>query len=283
MGFYENFSSLPVGSRLTPPGWTNPFGSTLISDGIKPDNVDSHICQTIGPLTNFNNIIPQQNASLFWWFSLTRSNNGDATLGQLLSAQVANNQPAPLCSIRMEADSSVSIYVGNILVGNTGILNFYILQEGFYWCQLNLAMDTDPITGEIHFTSIALAINGATLIDTVLVSTGIFTSQVYPDVYGASFTGPLDGAIFLSEITLDGLTSIPSYPNSTNPFNARVSQGVLETLGFPALNNGRVSQGVIELSQLPSLSLARVSQGVIEIATQGTNPGGNTGWTVREV
>lgn len=282
MGIYENFSSLPIGSHLTPPGWTNPFGSIVISAGIKPDNANSHICETQGPLINFNNIIPQPNGSMMWWFSLTRNNAGDATIGQLLGQQVANFQPSALMSVRLEADSSVSIYVGNILTGNTGILNLYILQEGFYWCQLNFSITPDVITGELHYNLIELGINGVSVISTTLVHSGIFTSQVSPNVYGIAFTGPLDGAIFLSEITLEGLTSIPTYPNSTSPYNARVSQGTLEVSGIPDDSNSRISQSVIELSRLPALALARISQGVIEIATQGVNPG-TGGWKVREV
>jgi hypothetical protein len=270
-----------VGSRLTPPGWTNPFGSTLISDGIKPDNINSHICQTQGPLINVNNITPQSNASLFWWFSLTRDNNGDATLGQLLSLQVANNQISALITVNMEADASISVYAGNIRVGNTGINNLYVLQEGFYWCQLNVSITVNPITQEISYPSVILAVNGTIVINNSVPHSGVFTTQVYPSIYGCSFTGPLDGAIYLSEITLEGLTTIPSYPNSTAPYNSRVSQGIVEIIGLPDDANTRVSQGVIEVMRLPSLALARVSQGVIEIATQGFNPG--TGWVVKEV
>lgn len=283
MGIYENFSTLPVGSRLTPVGWTNPFGSTLISDGIKADNPGSHICQTIGPLINFNNIIPQINASLMWWFSLTRNNNGDSTIGAILGQQVANGQPASLLELKLEFDSSISAVVGGINVGNTGLNNLYILQEGFYWCQLNISITPDNITGELHYTVIDFTVNGSLVISKTLVHSGIFSSQVSPSIYGISFTGPLDGAIFLSEITLEGLTNIPTYPNSTNPFNARISQGTLEINGLPDDANGRVSQGVVELMQLPALGKARISQGVIEIATQGNNPFTGNGWIVKEV
>ena len=282
MGLYENFSSLPIGSRLTPPGWTNAFGSTLIAAGIKPDNVNSHICQTIGGLTNFSNIIPQSNASLFWWFSLTRSNNGDATIGQLLGAQVANGQQSALVTVRLENDSSVSIYIGNILVGNSGVNGLYILQEGFYWCQLNVSITPNGMTGELTFPNVELAVNGVSVISHSVVHSGIFTSQVYASVYGCEFIGPLDGAIYLAEITLEGMTSIPSYPNLGIGYNARVSQGILEVNGLPTDSNTRVSQGIIEIQRLPALANARISQGVIEIATQGVNTG-TTGWKVREV
>ena len=286
-GLYENFSSLPVGSRLAPPGWNNPLGTTLILDGLIPENPGSHIWQgQNGNLNQNGTFFPLANATLTWWFSISRNSILDVTLASLLTTTVASGQAVPLIGIDTEADASLSIYANNILIGNSGINGLYIMQEGFYWGQFNVAMSVNPVTFEISFTTVALAINGVKVIDKTLTHSGIFTTQVEASVTGLQFVPPVQGALLLSEIDLNGLTTIPYYPNPGTNYHGRVSQGVLEVMGRDSDYSARVSQGVVEVGALPKIANARVSQAVIEIMTNNytpTPPGGQGGWTVREV
>ena len=284
---YENFSSLPVGSRLTPPGWTDPFGYTLILYGIIPENPNSHICQvTVGNLTQFNTFPPLfPSATLLWFAGLSRNSVNDVNFGTILGADPFNNQPVPLISAEMEADSSVSIFVNGQrpINGNTGLNNFYIQQDGMYFFQLNYSATQNPITTELEYGLIQLAINGTRYIDTTFQHTGIFGNS--GTVWGAEFGPPVQGALNLAEISLGSLVSIPTYPNpGVYPYpHGLVSQGVLELGLQPGSSNARVSQGVIELMQLPNRSNARISQGVIEVATQNNTPIAGNGWKVVEV
>lgn len=285
---YENFSSLPVGSRLTPPEWTNPFGNTLILDGLIPENPSSHVCQcTEGNLLQFGTFLPlHPAASLLWFFSLSRNSVNDVTFGQILGEDPNNGQPVPLLSAEMEADSSISVFVNGIRPpnGNTGINKFYIQQEGFYWAQMNFVADEDPITTELHYETIQLAINGTLYIDTLLVHSGIFGQG--GAVLGCEFGPPVQGALSLAEITLSSLVPVPTFPNPgvyPHPY-ALVSQAAMEMGVQPISSNARVSQGVIELIKLPNRANARVSQGVIEVATlNNIPPGSQNGWKVVEV
>lgn len=286
-GLYENFSSLPVGSRLTPPGWNNPFGSTLILAGLVPENFNSHICQCQnGNLNQNGTFFPLANATLTWWFSISRNSLLDVTVGSLLTTTVASGQAVPLISVVTEADASLSIYANNIFIGNSGINGIYILQEGFYWAQFNVALSVDPATKEIAFTQVQLGINGVKVIDKTLIHSGIFTTQVEASITGLEFAPPVQGALLLSEIDLSGLTTIPYYPNPGTNYHGRVSQGVIEIVARDEEYSARVSQGVVEVGALPKIANARISQAVIEIMTNNytpTPPSGQGGWTVREV
>lgn len=283
-GLYENFSSLPVGSRLTPPGWNNPFGSTLILAGLVPENSNSHICQCQnGNLNQNGTFFPLANATLTWWFSISRNSLLDVTVGSLLTTTVASGQAVPLISVVTEADASLSIYANNIFIGNSGINGIYILQEGFYWAQFNVALSVDPATKEIAFTQVQLGINGVKVIDKTLIHSGIFTTQVEASITGLEFAPPVQGALLLSEIDLNGLTTIPYYPNPGTNYHGRVSQGVIEIVARDEEYSARVSQGVVEVGALPKIANARISQAVIEIMTNNYTPTRGTGWTVREV
>lgn len=280
---YENFSSLPVGSPLTPPGWTVSFGSTLIQMGIKTDNPSSHVCKLGGTLYQYEEWPAPQNGTLQFWFAVTQGSIGLPVLCQLVSTQVSNNAQFPLVTLFGENDASLTIRINGVFVGNTGINNFYFQQGVFYWVQLNFSLATYG-DNEIYFPLVQLGINGVKLIDGSVPHTGVFSTNVQAAITGVSFQGALTGFTQLAEITFAAPNeTIPDYPNQATTYNARASQGILELSIDPFSANARVSQGIIEHGDLPNRANARVSQGVIEIAAYTKVPVAGKGWIIKEV
>lgn len=288
---HENFSSLPIGSRDVPPNWTESFSETLIMQGIKKDTPTSHVIQiTNGTLSNEGNLQgpPPSFVTFTFWFQITR-NTSTPNLCSLDSYAIATGLIVPLISVVFENDRSLSIFINEIRVGNTGINDLYVYEEGWYWCQLNMNIGVDAITFELHYSDVQLGINGVKYIDTSLFHSGVFSTQVNQFVYGCTFYGALIGALQIAEVGLNFGETLPPpfYPNpNTTNLDALLSNACIEIAGFPPASAGRISQAVIEVTSKPIISNIRVSQAVIEIMTNNytpTPPGGQGGWTVREV
>ena len=275
----EFFTSLPLGSPLTPPGWTESFLQSVVVAGIYPPHQALQIAN--GSIyTEFGEPIVQGTLTFEWQLGVFTP--GVTFISQLWGQQISNGQPFVLISIQAENDNSFSIYVGGHNAGNTGIPvpPFYFSRGSNYWIQLDVSISEDAITHTINFLTIRLWVDGVKYIDSSYLS-GILASQVGPSFVWLAFGGGGTGDAYIQEITLDTLVDHPAYPNPGSPLNSRVSTGLLEIAYDHSDEHAYVSQGTVEIEYNHNDEHALVSQGVIEVMTKPTAV--TSGWIVKEV
>jgi hypothetical protein len=274
----EFFTSLPLGSTATPPGWTQSFQQSEVVAGIYPP----HQALLIANGSIFQEFDPVTQCSLVFEWQLGVFTPGTTFLAELWGQQISNGQPFVLISVDSEADQSLSVYVGGHNVGNTALVlpPFYYERGTNFWIQLDVSITTDAITNTINFLTIRLWVDGVKYIDSSYLS-GILASQVGSSFVWLAFGGGGTGDAFIQEITLQSLVDYPLYPNPGSMINSRVSTGITEIAYDHFDEHAYVSQGVAEIEYNHSDEHALVSQGVIEVMTKPTAV--TSGWIVKEV
>jgi hypothetical protein len=171
----------------------------------------------------------------------------------------ANFTPS-LVTVVNEADSTISVYANNQLVGNSGNpIEF----DAWHFLQLNVTLSGIVVLGVSNVdVAVKLAVDGHKIIDTHL-TTSISVASLQNGIASCNRFFLLGPAAF-DNFTLDVLAAMPSYPHPGTPL-ARVTQGALELGQLPDSAQVLVTQGTIELGQLPNSAQVLVTQGVIEL------------------
>lgn len=274
----EYWTSLPIGSTATPPGWTQSFQQSEVLAGIYPP----HQSLLIANGSIFQEFNPVTQCSLVFEWQLGVFTPGTTFIAELWGQQISNGAPFVLIGIDAEADQSLSVYIGGHNAGNTGIPlpPFYFTRGDNFWIQLDVSVTVDAITNTINFLTIRLWVDGIKYVDSSYLS-GILASNVGPSFVWLAFGGGGTGDAYIQEITLQDIVDYPLYPNPGTPLDGRVSTGLLEIAYDHSDERAYVSQGTVEIEYNHNDEHALVSQGVIEVMTKPTAV--TSGWIVKEV
>jgi hypothetical protein len=194
----------------------------------------------------------------------------------------------PMGFVQGEPDGSLSAYTpGGVLIDNSGRTNNVYFNRGeWYFLQVNMSWNIDPMTGNITIIASA-AVQGFEILSGTKLSGNaaldpyqVNQFQINGGAAGAMAIGQLSMAIQVP-LALSNPSYYPAQPNNGSPGPppvantspaAQIAEGVIETALQPSTNPAQVHQGVVELAELPSSSHAVIHQGVIEIATLSSGP-----------
>ena len=204
--------------------------------------------------------------------------------GNMLSLHNAN--PADLSGdidvldIIMEADTTITVQIGNKIIGNTQTINPW---KDWMYMQLNVDFSAVFDAGlgfNVLKAVVSLAVQGTTLINALSGQSTIPSASLAAGI-GCNLYQfrPTDNSSMIDIVTVaNPQLAMGTYPHPGSP-KARVSQVVVEPVELANPSTARVSQLAAEMVELPSSEKVRVSQLVIELIAAA---GVQTQWMIYE-
>lgn len=162
--------------------------------------------------------------------------------------------------LKVENDSTISLYQGGTLLANSGDkwFNFY----SWNFLQINVTLSDVNVSGTDRVNiDFELAVNGVSVL--VFNSTTPLATSVLANATAEANRFQMLGGRF-GAFTLDTLQPIVSYPHAGSP-KARVTQAALEVDALPDTAMVRVFQSALEVDALPDTAKVRIFQAVLEI------------------